>query len=153
MKRIFALALVGLLSISSLASTDAPDISEGLLPPDKISCPAEYEFIEGNSKIKGFCITKSVQKPMRLSDAKENCNEQIHNGRKAFLCGFKEWKLACENNGKELKMSKEYDGSTEFVANLYFFVGQVMGPWGCDSSRSSDSANVRDSNGSRCCFR
>jgi hypothetical protein len=150
MKIILAMALVGLLSISSLANQEPKLLINEVLPTSESNCPDEYKFIEGNSKIRGFCITKSVQTKMRLSLAKENCKEQVHDGREAFLCRFNEWKLACEKYGEELIMSQKNSGKLEWVADLYNDKEEVMGYSGCDSITSSA---VNTSYVSRCCYR
>jgi len=152
MKTILAMALVGLLSISSLANQDPPDLSNELLPPD-ISCPAEYEIIKGNSKIKDFCITKSVQTKMRHSLAIENCKKHVHDGT-AFLCGSDEWFLACKKNGKQLKMGKDHDRDAaewiEWVSDNGRNFSQVMDNSDCNSFSIIDIGGLF---GSRCCYR
>jgi hypothetical protein len=153
MKRIFALALVSLLSISSLANQEPKLLINKFLPTSESNCPAEYVFIEGNSEMRGFCITKSVQTPMRLSLAKENCKEQVHDGKKAYLCGSEEWFLACKKNGEELIMLQKNSGKLEWVDDrneFSFGFGQVMGFSRCDKF-IDDYFSL--SIGSRCCFR
>jgi hypothetical protein len=169
MKRIFALALVSLLSISSLANQDPPDLSNELLPPDKISCPAEFTEIYDKKHTAGgdFCISNTVQKDGTQFMGVENCEKQVHDDRKAWLCDFEKWTLACKQAGKRLKMGKANGGSIEWTYSNYIgtVTQQAVRAWDCDLSRidrtnpnaprvyNNDYANTNVYHGSRCCLR
>jgi hypothetical protein len=159
-KRIFALALVGLLSISSLAEEEGlgvqptePESVQLNRSSAELNCSGEFTKIEDKENKAGgdFCITKNVQKRQFQFVAKANCKKQDHDGKQAHLCSRKQWFLACKTKGKELIMSNENSGKIEWVADLYDGFGEVMGYSGCDSFYSS--IFVANSYGSRCCFR
>ncbi len=154
MKTILAMALVGLLSISSLAEEAGlgvqPTEPKSVQPNPssaELNCSGEFTKIEDKKNKAGgdFCITKNVQIRRFQFLAKANCD-----GKQAHLCSRKQWFLACKTKGKELMMSNENSGEIEWVADLYDSDGGVMGYSGCDSFGSS---YVYSSSGWRCCFR
>ena len=158
MKRFFSLALVGLLSISSLAeakqdtqaSAKSKTVQRGPSSAE-LNCPTDFVKITGSKNVSDFCISQKVEDKSTWNVAKSNCEGKEFsevNGGKASLCIRDEWILACNKNLPNLGFGSE----KEWVANLYFDDGKNPSGSGCESFLSH-FGGFGASYGSRCCFR
>jgi hypothetical protein len=161
MKTMLALALVGLLSISSLAeakndtkaSAKSKTVQRGPSSAE-LNCPAGFVKITGQGNTNDFCISETVQNDKKWEEAISHCINMKFSkefkGGKASLCKLDEWKLACEQNRSNLGMA----GAREWV-NFKDSDGDV-GAMGMDSRRC-DSLSIHPPSpflfDSRCCFR
>jgi hypothetical protein len=157
MKTMLALALVGLLSISSLAEAkkqnpqDKAKIKTVQRGPSsaELNCPRGFVKITGSETIKDFCISKKVEDDRRWEDALSNCEGKKFNNRKARLCNKQEWSLACNQKKSDLGMETgKYD---EWVAGYKIAVGEVLDVVSCNRFTSA-GGTWESSFGSRCCF-
>jgi hypothetical protein len=157
MKKMLALALVGLLSISSLAeakkdtqaSAKSKTVQRGPSSAE-LNCIDGFVNIKGSGAIKDFCISEKVEEKTNLGRARSNCEGKASNNsnnREVHLCTIREWKLACEQKKPVLGMGQDF----EWVADLdYFDIPIVMGNERCDNI--SKDSNVFRPRGSRCCY-
>jgi len=135
MKTMLALALVGLLSISSLAEAQKqkkvqPNPVVFYDEYDELDCPKNFVKIDGSGVVDDFCISERDESILNTVSAESNCERKIFNesgefnDTKAHLCDEQERILACRQG----------------VLGDNFFL-------------SCNSSNVNRRNGSRCCFR
>jgi hypothetical protein len=157
MKRIFAMALVGLLSISSLAEEENlnPYIDPYMIIEVEKPCPAGFTKIEDkeNKAGGGFCITSSSQKSESRVTPKQNCAKHVYYGTKAFLCSSEQWSLACKNNGEELKMKNKSGSVEQELVDGFIDDWQIKVSSDCDTFVKGRFKIWTDDYGSRCCFR
>jgi hypothetical protein len=163
MKRIFALAIVGVLSITSLAEARSvnkspkPERVQRSPSSARLTCPDKFVKIEDAEKWTGFlgdfCITEKVQDKQSEDQGEANCKKIVHSNRKAFGCNYREWVFACrQNKDKKLKMGEGNGGSEEWVFDPYGHDGAgVLGKWGCNGDPYFPDWGV--SYGYRCCYR
>jgi len=141
---ILAMALVGLLSISSLAEarsvnkTPKPERAQRSPSSDELTCPEDFVKIKGAYRgPTDFCISKKVEGEKTWRAARSNCKDKKNIGREQFLCTRDQWELACKQQKKELLMP-DYGREWVSLGGNYDFIdnetGQFMGGnLDCDS--------------------
>jgi hypothetical protein len=161
MKTILAMALVGLLSISSLAEEAGlgvpptePDEPESVQPyPSfaELKCHDKYTKIEYEAG-GDFCIQNRASKNWFFDNALDSCKSEVRDNKITHLCSQEEWTLACKQVGSELKMSKENGGEPEWVQNNNKPL--VKGIYGCESitNRNLIDDKNKSKNSFRCCY-
>ncbi|MFN8943869.1 MAG: hypothetical protein ACK5WZ_04500 [Pseudobdellovibrionaceae bacterium] len=156
MKTMLALALVGLISIISLAEAkkqnpkDIAKIKTVQRDPSsaKLNCPDEFVKIEGSKEVGGdFCISKKKVEDLNTSswqDARSKCEDKSETYREVFLCTIQHWSLACNQKKSDLGMDEE----KEWVLDPFKGGGKVIGTQGCNTLVNSNGGSLS----SRCCI-
>lgn len=109
----------------------------------RTSCPAGFTLIGTSGSEEAFCISTNEEPTATWLVATTACYNKTPT--KARLCSSSEWAMACVSG-----LPPGMTGNWEWVADLYFDSGQLMGRSGCDSFTGNNVGNYA---GSRCCFR
>jgi hypothetical protein len=158
MKTMLALALVGVLSISSLAEAkkqnpqDKAKIKTVQRGPSsaELNCSEGYVKITGQGDTNDFCISEKVEDIKTWLYARSNCHKKIINGRQAHLCDSHERTLACkQNDGLKMDGTQE---TQEWVSDEHTNNGKVIGK-SCDLKSTFYYNHIGNSYHSRCCYR